>query len=389
MGLCAVRLLEMRFLVWIVNRSGGPSIEEASVTGLAGSDANDIVRLGMLGAGFIAQVTHLNAFAELAGCSVAAIADNRALLRQDVARRHDIPQQFDGAAELLALPAIDAFIVAMPRRAMAPATLAALATGKPVLAEKPIAHTLEQGRRLVAAAKKSGSPFAVGFMKRHDPGVAHFREELRRLRASGEFGDIVHVGMRDYCATYATPIPSHFRSAAPRPYRYDEWPTAPVWLAPAQHNDYGVTVNVGSHDINLLRYLFGGELKAHKLRVRRQGIQVATLDTGTFDIALEIGRVDTGRWEQSIDVYFRRGLLQLLLPSPLARQETAQVSIVQGGRRETWAPPPDLRTWAFKAQAAQFLDVVRGSAPPLASGLDALGDLELIENLWRCVDWSE
>ena len=246
----------------------------------------------------------------------------------------------------------------------------------------------------MAAAESSGSPFAVGFMKRHDRGVARFRAELHRLRDSGECGNIVHVAMRDYCATYATPIPHHLRSATPRSYRHPEWPTAPDWLPAAQHADYGTTLNVASHDINLLRHVFTGdafvkELKPLAMRVRRQGIQRATLDAGSFDIALELGRVDTGRWEQSIDVYFQRGLVQLLLPSPLARQATAEVVTVRGGHSETWAPPPEQRIWAFKAQAAQFLEVISGKAEPLASGADALADLQLIENLWRNVVWSE
>ena len=351
------------------------------MSGEAGNWTKGDVQIGLIGAGFIAQVAHLAALTELAGCSIAAIADNRERLRAEVATRHGIPVQREHADEVLRAPGIDAFVVAMPRRAMGPAVAAALATGKPVLAEKPIAHTLEQGRRLVAAAETSGSPFAVGFMKRHDQGVARFRAELSRLRDDGELGDIVHVAMRDYCATYATPIPHHLRSDTPRPYRHPEWPTAPDWLPTAQRADYEVTINVASHDINLLRHVFGNELKPLVMRVRRQGIQLATLDAGSFDIALELGRVDTGCWEQTIDVYFQRGFVQLRLPSPLARQETARVITVHGGSSRTWTPRPEQRIWAFKAQAAQFLDVVRGKAVPLASGADALADLQIVEDL--------
>lgn len=358
------------------------------MSGLARDDARSALRLGMVGAGFIAQVTHLNALAELPGCAVVAIADDRAELRQEVARRYGVGLQCDDPGEVLSNPDIDAFIVAMPRRAMSAIVESALGTGKPVLAEKPIAHTLAQGRRLVGAAEKSGSRFAVGYMKRHDPGVTLFREVLSGLRASGDLGEIVHVAMRDYCATYATPIPFHVRSATPRPVRYTEWPTAPDWLPQEQREDYEVTLNVASHDVNLLRYLIGDGIRARTFRVRSKGIQLAGLEAEKFDIALELGRVDTGRWEQTIDIYFRRGLLRLLLPSPLARQETAQVVMVRGGSTETTSPPPDRRVWAFKAQAAQFLDVVRGAAEPLASGRDALADLAITEDLWKLAVWS-
>lgn len=346
------------------------------------------MRLGVLGAGFIAQVTHLHVLSELAECSVAAIADNRPELRAEVASRYAITRAFDQVEELLAAPGIDAYVIAMPRRAMGPAVEAAVATGKPVLAEKPMAHTLAQGQRLVAACEASGSLLAVGFMKRHDPGVIQFREELARLRASAELGDIVHVAMRDYCATYATPIPFHVRSRERRPFRHPEWAPAPEWLPTEQREDYEVTLNVASHDVNLLRYLFGDGLEAGPMRVRGKGAQLAMLDAGRFGIALEIGRVDTGRWEQSIDVYFRRGLLRLELPSPLSRQETARIETVKGGSREAWAPPAESRVWAFMAQAAHFLELARGRAKPMTSGRDCLADLKLIEDLWRKVHWS-
>jgi len=159
---------------------------------------------------------------------------------------------------------------------------------------------------------------------------------------------------------------------------------------PAEHHgDYEYTLNVASHDINLLRHLLGDPLTACRLRVRSGRQQLAWLEAPSYDIALEIGRVDTGRWEQTIDVYFQRGRLGLTLPSPLARQEIASVELAQSGRSERLAPAPERREWAFKAQARQFLDVVRGLAEPIASGRDALADLELIEALWSNVTWSK
>ena len=348
------------------------------------------IRIGVVGSGFIAQVAHLDPLAEVAGAKLAAIADNRIELREAVAARHAIGLQTDLPADLFAVPEIDAFVVVLPRRAMGPAVEAAVATGKPVLAEKPMGHTLAQGRRLVAAAKASGSALAVGFMKRHDPGVCLFKAELAKLRASGDLGEIVHVAMHDYCATYAVPAPHHIRARAERPFRYPEWPSAPEALPAGHRADYDYTLNVASHDLNLLRYLLGPEerLSAVSLRVRSGRHQLACLDAGSFDVALELGRVDTGRWAQGVDVYFRRGRLGLRLPSPLARQEVGEVVVERSGAIETFLPPLNQREYAFKAQARQFIDVVRGIAPPLASGEDALADLELIEDLWKLVTWS-
>jgi predicted dehydrogenase len=345
-------------------------------------------RLGLVGAGFIAQVTHLHALSGLPGCAVVAIADYRADLRTRVASKYAIARQYDAPADLLADPDVDAFLIILPRRAMGPAVEAALATGKPVFAEKPMAHTLAQGQRLTAVAGIGGAPFAVGFMKRHDSGVQLFRDILARFGSGGEMGSIVHVGMRDCCATYGVAIPVHFRTTTPPPYRLDEWTTLPNGLPATFKSDYEYTLNVASHDINLLRFLFGDGITAGALRVRQGGMQTALLTAATFDLVLELGRVDTGRWEQTIDVYYQRGKLSLSLPSPLARDAVASVTLARGGEVETMLPATDQRIWCFKAQAAQFLDVVRGNATPLASGADALADLAIIEALWNNVTWS-
>lgn len=215
-----------------------------------------------------------------------------------------------------------------------------------------------------------------------------FRDVLQQYRMSGDLGEIVHVGLQDYCGTYAVPIPHHFRAAGPKAARYPAWTTMPDGLPEAYRPDYEYGLNVACHDVNLLRWLFG-ELTARSLRVRSKGVQLARLEASGFDVTLELGRVDVGRWKQTIDVYFRKGRLGLILPSPLARQETARVIVERSGRCEELSPSPDKRVWAFKAQLAQFLAVAQGREPPVAGGADALRDLELIESLWRLVDWSE
>jgi predicted dehydrogenase len=347
------------------------------------------IRIGMIGCGFIAQVAHLHAFSTLAGCSIVALADNRPELRANVAEAFRIPLQFDDPAELLAAPGIDATVVVLPRRAMGPVVKRAVSDGRAVLAEKPMAHTLEQGRQIVAAADAAHCHLAVGFMKRHDAGVRLFRDKLVELLASGEVGAIEHVSMHDYCATYAIPIPHHFKSAAKRPARYAEWPVAPEGMPVEMWADYEYTLNVASHDINLLRFLLPGHLKARAFHVRQSGSQLATFDGGTFYVTLALAKVDVGRWDQVVDVYFRHGRLSLSLPSPLSRQEAASVTFERRGQREQLTPAQDSRVWAFTAQAAHFLDVVCGQAEPAVCGRDALLDLELIEDLWKQAVWSK
>lgn len=340
------------------------------------------LRLGVIGAGFIAQVAHLPAFSEVPDCRIAAIADNRDGLRERVAGRYGIGSSLPSHRRLLEDPDIDAVVVSMPRRCQAPIVEEALASGKAVLAEKPMGHTLAQGRRLVACAERHRAPYAIGFMKRHDPAVRLFRDRLAGLCAGRELGAPVHVAVRDFCAAYAVPIPPHERDDAPRPFRYDEWAAAPDGLAPELHGEYEYTLNVVSHDINLLRFLFGDGLGVTAFRIRPGRSQTAVLSAGDFDIVLQAGRAGTGAWDQSVDVFFEKGLLRLSLPSPLSRQEVGTVSLTAPGRQEVTTLPPHQRVWAFRAQAERFVSALRGREPLEASGRDCLGDLRLIEALW-------
>jgi predicted dehydrogenase len=348
----------------------------------------ETVRIGILGAGFIAQVAHLDAYAELPDCRVTALADSRPELLRQVAGRHGVERRHDRPEALLADPNVDVVVVVLPRRAVGPATLAAVRTGRTVLAEKPFACTLAEGRAIVAAAEAAGSPLAVGYMKRHDAGVALFRDRLAALRASGEVGAIAHVAIRDYCATYAIPPPHHVRSREPRSYRYPVGDLAPAGLPECQHADYEYTLNVASHDLNLLRHLLGDALSAGAFSVRSGRMQVALLESTAYPVTLTLGRVDSGRWDQTIEIVFDKAVLRLHLPSALARQEAARIECVRGGAVVVEEAPVNARDWAFKAQARHVLEVARGTAAPIASGRDALVDLALIEELWMSAKWS-
>ena len=86
-------------------------------------------------------------------------------------------------------PAIDLVDVATPNFMHAPVAKAAIAAGKPVFCEKPIAGTLKDAREMVAAAKKAKVKTFVGFNYRRCPAVAL----AHKLVKAGRIGKIRHV----------------------------------------------------------------------------------------------------------------------------------------------------------------------------------------------------
>jgi predicted dehydrogenase len=101
---------------------------------------------------------------------------------------------------LLARSDVQAVVVASPSRFHAEQAIAALAAGKDVLVEKPMAHTIADCDRMIAAAERAKVRLQVGFMRRYDPAYA----EARRLISAGTIGEpqLVRAVHRDREATH-------------------------------------------------------------------------------------------------------------------------------------------------------------------------------------------
>ncbi|HEY2210084.1 MAG TPA: hypothetical protein VGH62_00430, partial [Bradyrhizobium sp.] len=136
----------------------------------------------------------------------------------------------------------------------------------------------------------------------------------------------------------------------------------------------------------LLRLFFGNGLAADNFAVRRGGAQRTLLDAGAFPINLTVMPANLGRWDQRIDVTFARGRASLVLPSPLARQESGSIVLDSKGRCEEIRVSPADHVWAFEAQARAFVDAINCGKEPENSGEDSIADIALIDSLWRRAD---
>jgi len=345
------------------------------------------LRIGVIGAGFIAQVAHLHAFSRIPEACLVTLAESDDFLRSEVASKFGIRDAMSNYRDLLRRQDIDAFVVCVPRRAQALVVAEALSKGRPVLSEKPVAMTFDEAERMVSLAERAYAPWMVGYMKRFDPGVRRFKQVLSQFQANGDLGDMLSVEMRDFCATYGVSIPEHVRRPGPRAYRYAEGPVAPDFLPPDRWADYEYTVNVASHDINLLRMLFDEALSVTSFVARPQGAQLARFDSAGIPINLVVAPMDVGYWDQRVDVNFRKGRLTLTLPSPLARDRYAQIYLERHGAREEILLGAEKPVWAFEAQASAFVETALARTVPPNSGAACLADMEIIETLWKRMEW--
>jgi predicted dehydrogenase len=104
------------------------------------------------------------------------------------ARRADLRLTAD-YAKVLADPAVDGVVLTTPHSHHKREMLAAVAKGKPVYVEKPIALTADDAEEAVAAFVRAGLALGIGFGRRFTPA---YSDMLSRIRA-GEIGDVLHI----------------------------------------------------------------------------------------------------------------------------------------------------------------------------------------------------
>jgi len=184
-----------------------------------------VTRLGLIGLGAMGR-NHLRVLTDLEGAELVAVCDQDAEIAASVARKNSVPA-YTSWDEMLEREKLDAAIVAVPTRFHLDAGLAVLNRGLNVLIEKPIAASLEDGRRLVAAARRSGRVIAVGHVERFNPAV----RELQRRVAAGEIGRIFQLQARRL-----GPFPARIR-------------------------DVGVVIDLATHDLDVMDHLAASEVQ--------------------------------------------------------------------------------------------------------------------------------
>jgi len=142
------------------------------------------LRIAVVGAGFIGKV-HVRA-ARSNGAEVLGVAASTPERGELAARRLGLPESFPSAMDAATDPRVDVVHVCTPNHLHVELTLAALAAGKHVICEKPVATSAAEAFRMVAAAERAGRIVAVPFVYRFHPLVRH----ARALVANGELGDV-------------------------------------------------------------------------------------------------------------------------------------------------------------------------------------------------------
>ena len=342
-------------------------------------------RIGFVGVGGMGQCAHLRNYPALEDCKVAALAELRPNTARRVAERYGVPAVYSTWEEMVAAEELDALVASQPFTRHGTLVPDLLATGKPVFTEKPLAGSLDNGRRILAADEASEGWLMVGYHKRSDPASMYALAEVRRLQETGELGAMKYVRSLmpagDWIANGFVDLVQEAEDKAPE-LQYD---------APAEDMDeatfgtYTGFVNYYIHQVNLLRYFLG---EAYEVTYADpSGVLLAGQSASGVACTIEMSPYSTTiDWQESVLVAFERGYVRVELPAPLASNRPGRVEILRdpgdGATPETVVPT---LPWvhAMRQQAINFVAAVRGEREPMCGAADALRDLEVARQYIR------
>ena len=349
------------------------------------------VRVAMIGYAFMGRA-HSNAWATVGSFFEVPAFEQRVLVGRDavgVAAAATALGWSESATdwrEVIARDDIDVVDICVPGHLHAEIALAALAAGKHVLVEKPLANTLAEAEAMAdaaAVASTRGVVSMVGFNYRRMPALAL----ARRIIADGRFGEIRQVRasyLQDWLADATAPM---------------------TWRLRRETAGSGALGDLASHAVDQLQFLLGERVtevsaRTHTFVTERPGAsgpEAVTVDDAVWATlafgsgargSLEVSRVATGRKNAlTIELFGSMGALRFDLEelNELWFLDATESIETQGFRRilvtepehpyiAAWWPQGHVLGWehSFVHEVRDFLCAIESGTPASPSFADGL-----------------
>ncbi|WP_277976902.1 Gfo/Idh/MocA family oxidoreductase [Pantoea endophytica] len=319
------------------------------------------VRVGLIGAGRMGSFHAENLAWRVPGAILAAVADPQPGAADALTNKLGVAKAYSDLHALLQDPEIEAVAIAAPARTHAEWVIAAARAGKHVFCEKPMAVTLDEADRAIAAAKDAGVVLQVGFNRRFDSG---FAAAIAAVKA-GENGTTQlsrsltrDPGLHD-------------------PSRIPQWT---IFLETLIHDfDTLLHFNPGAKPVEV--YALADAL------VRPDFKDKGLLDTSVVTIRFDNGAIATAEanfqavygYDVRGEVFGSKGMLQAghINANHCVRYHQDGIAIA------TSRMDSDLLREAYVAEMAEFARCIRSGETPRATGEDARNALEIA---LACID---
>jgi predicted dehydrogenase len=259
-----------------------------------------LVGIGVLGAGPIAQIAHLDATRKARNAALYAICDAAPDLLQQVAAIHQPHATYTDYDAMLADPAVEAVIIATADQFHVPLARRALAAGKHVLVEKPLSVGVDECAALQADLHGGNLVFQVGNNRRFDPGLTFAREFI------GErMGPLLGLKAWYYDSAYRYTMTDNLQPIV----RRSADARKPDGNPKADKRRYFLLTH-GSHLVDTARFLGGPFTRLQARFIERSGsycwfvaVEFADGSLGHLDLIVPL----QGDFEEGFQVFGERG----------------------------------------------------------------------------------
>ena len=312
-----------------------------------------MLRWGLIGASTIGREWMVPAIAAQPDSTVAAVASSSPELARRYADELDIAKAHATVADLLIEPTIDAVYISTTNEWHEPQVLAAIAAGKHVLCEKPLALSLDGARRMVAAAAAAGVVLGTNYHLRN----AATHRKMRELIQTGAIGQ--PLAARVFHAVF---LPPHLQG----------------WRIDRADSGGGVILDITVHDADTLRFALGDEVAEVTAMTANQGMARAGLEDAVMGvmrfrkgvIAQFHDAFTTPHASTGFEVHGTDG--SLYGRDVMTQRPMGTVSVRREGRQEE--VPVDHEN-LYERSVRCFNAAIRGEGEPAATGTDGVESL--------------
>jgi len=325
--------------------------------------ANRKTKIAVVGAGHVAQVAHIPAYARNDEVELVAVVDEDPVKARRIQKQFGFHEAYEDVAELLKLAEIDAIDICTPNYLHAPMAIAALRSGRDVLCEKPLARSRGEAQQMVDTAEQEGRILMVGMNNRFREDVA----TLQKFIKGGELGDVNFV-------------------KAGWLRRATEWRER-AWFTQKGKAGGGALLDLGTPLMDLAVWVAG-------LR-RPTGVTCSIFGkkgrTGVEDSAVAMVRFAGGA-ALTLEVNWNlreprdQSFMQIYGSSGAAFLNPLRIHKQIHGVLVNVTPAMEQRNFykdSYNAEIDHFVDCVRRRKKPMAAGRDALEVLRIVDAMYE------
>ncbi|MBN2089359.1 Gfo/Idh/MocA family oxidoreductase [candidate division KSB1 bacterium] len=233
------------------------------------------IKWGIIGCGDVTEVKSGPGFQKASGSALVAVMRRNGEKARDYAARHGVPKWYDDADKLINDPEVDAIYIATPPAFHAEYTLKAANAGKSAYVEKPMSRNFTECLSMIQACQAARVPLFVAYYRRCLPAFLKVME----LLDSGAIGPV-------RCLNVKLHLP---------PRKEDLQTDTLTWRVQPELAGGGYFVDMGSHQLDLLDYIFGPIMEVKGMAVNQAGLYPAE-DMVAANFRFESGVVGVGSW---------------------------------------------------------------------------------------------